>query len=326
MRRPVEVSDVLDHRGPQLLVVPAHGREPVVRQAHHDEVEVARLRALAVHHVEAVAASFALSDLQHAIIELDVGIDLLAQALDDLLVAVLDGIEADIAVDIHHEVLQRIQPVGVVALGGKVGARHHLQKPLGDRVLDLAIEQLFAVDEGPGVLVVVRADAFIVFLRRDHLGAALAERLDGIGSRIAVLAAHAAHVIQHFAVELHLLGVYRNGLQAEMLHEVAQRVRSQHRIVIDFGDARLIQRRRRIELFRQNLAAEALGRLENGHLAERPELLTQIPGGHQAARPSPYNSQIQHFAPSSDAAARILCPCAVGHEPLRKSLFHLKGR
>ena len=128
VRRPVEIGHMLDHRRAQLLVVPAHGREPVVRQAHHDEVEVARLRSLAVHHVELVAAGVALADLQHAVIELDVGVDLLAQALDDLFVAVLDGIEADIAVDIHHEVLQRIQSVGVVAFGGEIGSRHHLSE------------------------------------------------------------------------------------------------------------------------------------------------------------------------------------------------------
>ncbi len=125
----------------------------------------------------------------------------LAQAFDDLLVAVLDGIEADIAVDIHHEVLQRVEAVGVVAFGGEIGSRHHLEESLGNRVLDLALEQLFAIDEGPGVLVVVRADAFIIFQRRDHLGASLAERLDGVRGLRPIFSAHPVDVVQQFAVD-----------------------------------------------------------------------------------------------------------------------------
>ena len=116
MRRPVEIGDVLDHRLAQLLAVPSHGREPGVRQAHQHEIEVPRLRSLAVHHVELVAAGRGLADLEHAVIELDVGVDFGLQALDQLFIAVLDRIQADIAVDIHHEVLQRIEPVGVVRL------------------------------------------------------------------------------------------------------------------------------------------------------------------------------------------------------------------
>ena len=116
MRRPVEIGDVLDHRLAQLLAVPSHGREPGVRQAHHHQIEIPGLRSLAVHHVELIAAGRGLADLENPVIELDIGIDLGLQALDQLLIAVLDRIQADIAVDIHHEVLQRIQPVGVVAL------------------------------------------------------------------------------------------------------------------------------------------------------------------------------------------------------------------
>ena len=114
MRRTVEIGDVLDHRLAQLFAVPAHGGEPGMRQAHQHQIEVPRLRPLPVHHVELIAAAIGLADLEHAVIELDVGVDFRAQALDQLLVAVLDRIQADIAVDIHHEVLQRVQPVGVV--------------------------------------------------------------------------------------------------------------------------------------------------------------------------------------------------------------------
>ena len=133
MRRAVEIGDVLDHRLAQLLAFPSHGGEPGVRQTHQHQIEILRLRSLAVHHVELVAAGRGLADLEHPVIELDIGIHLGLQALDQLLVAVLDRIQADIAVDIHHEVLQRIQPVGVVALGGDIGARHHLEEALGGR-------------------------------------------------------------------------------------------------------------------------------------------------------------------------------------------------
>ena len=57
VRRPVEISDVLDHRLAQVFAVPAHGGEPGMRQAHQHEIEIARLRPLAVHHVEPVAAA-----------------------------------------------------------------------------------------------------------------------------------------------------------------------------------------------------------------------------------------------------------------------------
>ena len=56
MRGTVEIGDVLDHRLAQLFAIPAHGGEPGMRQAHQHQVEVAGLRPLAVHHVQAVAA------------------------------------------------------------------------------------------------------------------------------------------------------------------------------------------------------------------------------------------------------------------------------
>ena len=219
-----------------------------MRQAHQHEIEIPRLRSLAVHHVELIAAGRGLADLEHPVIELDIGVDLGLQALDQLLVAVLDRIQADIAVDIHHEVLQRIQPVGVVALGGDIGARHHLEEALGDGIVDFLVEQFLAGDVGPGMLVVVRADAFVIFDRRHHLGAALAERFDRVRGLGAVFAAHARHVVQQFAVELHLLGIHRNGLQAEMLDQLAQRIGAGHRVIVDLGDAGLVHRRRRIRI------------------------------------------------------------------------------
>ena len=221
-------------------------------------------------------------------------LDLGLQALDELLVAVLDRIEADIAVDIHHEVLQRVQPVGVVAFGRDVGMRHHLEEAFRGRVVDLAVEQLLGREVGPGMLVVVGADAFVIFGRRHHLGALLAEALDRIRGRSTVFAAHARHVVQQFAVEMDLFGIHRDGLQPEMLDQFAQGIGSCHRVVIDFGNARFIHRGRGIELARQHLAAEPVGGLENGDAAKLAQLLLQIPGAHQASRPAADDCKIQH--------------------------------
>ncbi len=221
MRGPVEVSDMLDHRLAQLLAFPTHGRKPGMRQAHQHEIELTRLRPLAVHHVEPVAAALALADLEDTVIEPDAGVDFGLQALDQLLIAVLDRIQADIAVDIHHVVLQRVEPVGVVALGRDVGARHHLEEAPGDGVSDFLVEHLLGGQIRPGMLVVVRADAFVIFDRRHHLGALLAERLDRFRRLRPVFAAHATHVVQELAIELHLFGIHRDRLQAEMLDQLA---------------------------------------------------------------------------------------------------------
>src|SRR5260370_21215808 len=99
MRRAIEIGDVLDHRLAQLFAVPSHGREPGVRQAHQHEIEIPALRSLAVHHVELVAARGGLADLEYPVIELDIRVDLGLQAIDQLFVAVLDRIQADIALD-----------------------------------------------------------------------------------------------------------------------------------------------------------------------------------------------------------------------------------
>ena len=145
------------------------------------------------------------------------------------------------------------------------------------------------------MLVVVRADAFVIFDRRHHLGAALAERFDRIRGLGAVFAAHAGHVVQQFAVELDLLGIHRNGLQAEMLDQLAQRIGAGHRVIIDLGDAGLVHRGRGIEFARQDLAAEPVGRLENGDAAKIAQLLLQIPGTHQPTGPAANDCKIQHL-------------------------------
>ena len=265
-----------------------------MRQAHQHQIEIPRLRPLPVHHIELVAARIGLADLEHAMVELDVSIDFRAQAFDQLLVAVLDRIQADIAVDIHHEVLQRIQAVGVVGLGRNIRARHRLQKAPGNGIIDLLVEYFLAGHVGPGVLVVVGADAFIIFDRRNQIAAALAERFDRSRGLLTILAAHARHVVEQLAVKMHLLGVHRYRLQAEMLDQFPQRIRAGHRIIVDFGDAGLVHRRRRIEFARDDLAPDAVGRLVDRDAAEVAELFLQIPGAHQPARAAAYDCKIQH--------------------------------
>ena len=169
-----------------------------------------------------------------------------------------------------------------------------MKKRLAVGVVHFPVEQFLGRDVGPGMLVVVRADAFVVFGRRHHLGAALAEGLDRLGGLGAVFAAHARHVVQEFAVEMDLLGIHRNGLQAEMLDQLAQRIGARHRVIVDLGDAGLVHRRRRIEFLRQDLAAKPVGRLVNGDAAEVAELLLEIPGAHQATRPAANDCKIQH--------------------------------
>ena len=222
-------------------------------------------------------------------VELDIGIDLRLKALDQLLVAVLDRIKADIAVDIHHEVLQRIEAVGIVALGRNVRARHHLEETFGGGVIDLAVEQLFRRDVGPGVFVVVGADAFVIFDRRHHLAATLAERFDGVGRLCPVFAAHARHVIQKLAVELDLFGIHLNRLQAEMLDQLAQGIRAGHRVVVDFGNAGFVDRGCRIEAAGEDLAPQPIRRFKNGDAAQVAQLPFEVPRTHQAARPAAYN-------------------------------------
>ncbi len=161
-----------------------------------------------------------------------------------------------------------------MAFGGDVGARHHLEETLGDRILDLAIEQFLAIDESPRMLVVVCPDAFIIFDRRDLAGAALAEGEDGVGGLGAVFPPHAVDVVQQLAVQHHLLGIHRDGLQPEMLHQLAQRVRPRHRVVIEFGDAGFVHRRRAVERERHDLAADAVGGFEDGDAAEAPPVFS----------------------------------------------------
>ena len=247
---------------------------------------------------ETIAALRGLADTEHAVIELDVGVDLFAQPLDQLLIAVLDRIQTDVAVDVHHVILQRIEAAGVVALGRKIRTRHHLEEAFGDGIGHLAIQHRLGILERPRMFVVVRTDAFIILRRRDQLRAALAERLDRRRGLRSILAAHAVDVVKQFAVELHLLCVHRNGLQAEMLDQFPQRIGAEHRVIVDLGDARFVHCIGRIELAGDDLAADALSGFENGDLAKGAQFLAQMPRGHQTARPAADDCEIQHLQPS----------------------------
>ena len=192
-----------------------------------------------------------------------------------------------------------------MAFGRDIGARHHLEEALGNGIADFLLKQLLGIDPRPRMLVVMRADAFVMFDRRHHAGALLAKCLNRRGGLGAVFFAHARHVVDELAVELDLLGIHRNGLQTEMLDQLAQRVRSGHRVIVDLGDAGFIHRRRAVEFARQDLAADAVGGLIDGDPAEIAELLLQIPGAHQAARTTTNNCKIKHLFLSRVAASNI---------------------
>ena len=154
--------------------------------------------------------------------------------------------------------------------------------------------------------------------------AALAKRLDRRRGLGAVSAAHARHVVEQFAVELDLLGVHRNGLQAEMLDQLAQRIGAGHRVVIDLGNAGLVHRRRRIELARENLAAETVGRLEDRDAAQLAQLPLQVPSTHEAARAAADDCKIKHVC-SVVSGGPVLRNYRSTKRP-RKALFRLKER
>ena len=131
-------------------------------------------------------------------------------------------------------------------------------------------------------------------------------------------------VVEQLAVELHLLGIHRNGLQAEMLDQLAQRIGTGHRVVVDLGDAGLVHRRRGIEFARDNLAAEPVGGLEDGDAAEVAELTLQVPGAHQPAGAAADDCEIKHVSsvvsgppPSRDHRSKL---------PLAEALFTPEGK
>jgi hypothetical protein len=131
-----------------------------------------------------------------------------------------------------------------------------------------------------------------------------AQRLRNASIAAAVFA-HAGDVVEQYAVELNLFGVHRDRLQAEMLNELAQRIGTGHRVIVDLGDAGLVHRRRGIELARHDLAADAVRRLVDRDAAEVAELLFQIPGAHQPPGAAANDCKVEHmFSVSRSAAPR----------------------
>ena len=136
------------------------------------------------------------------------------------------------------------------------------------------------------------------------------------------------NVVEQFAVELNLLGIHRNRLQAEMLDQLAQRIGAGHRVVVDLGNAGFVDRGRRIEPAGEDLAPEPIGRFKNGDAAEVAQFLLQIPRAHQAAGPAAYNCKIQHMFPVISGPRRRRLPAAKAPElsHFRRSAFFPEGK
>ena len=109
-----------------------------------------------------------------------------------------------------------------------------------------------------------------------------------------------------------------------MLDQFAQRIGAGHRVIVDLGDAGFVHRGRGIEFARQDLAADAVGRLVDGDAAKLAQLLLQIPGAHQAAGAAANDCKIQHVFSVVSAAA--LFRSIRSKSPLAKALFTLKER
>src|SRR3954449_2100753 len=130
--------------------------------------------------------------------------------------------------------------------------------------------------------------------------------------------------MEQLAVQMDLLGIHRNGLQAEMLDQLAQRIGPGHRVIVDFGDAGFIHCGRRIEFARDDLAADAVRRLIDGDTAEIAELLLEIPGAHQAARPPANDCKIKHLLFRRPRPSVAFKDGSLSH--LSKSAFHPEGK
>src|SRR5262245_55314824 len=80
-----------------------------------------------------------------------------------------------------------------------------------------------------------------------------------------------------------------------MLDQIPQRIGTRHRVIVDFSDAGLVDRGRRIEFARENLAAKTIGRLEDRDAAKLAQFSLQVPGAHQPARTTANDSKIKHL-------------------------------
>src|SRR6266704_1426988 len=107
-----------------------------------------------------------------------------------------------------------------------------------------------------------------------------------------------------------------------MLDQLTQRIGSGHRVIVNLGDAGFIHRGRRIELARNDLAADAVGRLIDRDAAEVAEFLFQIPGAHQPAGAAANDCKIEHVCSVSLRQAFK----APGLNHPSKSAFHSEGK
>jgi len=80
---------------------------------------------------------------------MDVGVDLRPQAVDQLLVAVLDRIQADIAVISITKFFSALSPL-VLWASVAISIAHHLEEAFRGRILDLAIQQFSQVMKAQG--------------------------------------------------------------------------------------------------------------------------------------------------------------------------------
>ncbi len=93
-----------------------------------------------------------------------------------------------------------------------------------------------------------------------------------------------------------------------MLDQLAQRIGTGHRVVVDLGNAGLVHRRRGIEFARDDLAAEPVGGLVDGDAAEVAELTLQVPGAHQPAGAAAYDCEIKHVSSVVSGPAPVTGP------------------
>src|SRR4029077_8601973 len=91
-----------------------------------------------------------------------------------------------------------------------------------------------------------------------------------------------------------------------------QRVGTGHRVIVNLGNASLVDGGGGIEFARDNLAADAVGGFKNGDAAKFAQFLLEIPRAHQAARPSANNCKIQHMFPFVSGPRSAPSPAAPG--------------
>ncbi len=144
------------------------------------------------------------------------------------------------------------------------------------------------------MIIVVLADALIILERAHFLRHRLAEGEDRVGGLVAIALAHVADAIDDMAINAQGIGIHRHGLEAEAFDQFAQRVRPDHRVIIDFGDALLIHRAALAECLGDDLATQPVGRLEDRDLGQIADFFLDVEGVHQPAGAAANNRQFDH--------------------------------